>query len=663
MAAPDPRDQRKPPPSQPNRDASWKVLVPIAVMLVGVWVAVATSIGVPRPAVDYSVFYGWLEAGKVESVVIDGLSIDGTLTAPQSGASTTQFQTVRPDGDQALLPLLRDKKVRIRVTNQQVPLAGQVSLSILPWILVAAAGLWIARRTPGKPGSGPLTAFVKAKSHKFDKSSAAVRFDEVAGQTSAKRDLQEVVDFLKQPERFQRLGGKVPRGVLLVGPPGTGKTLLARAVAGESGVPFFRISGSEFVEMFVGVGAARVRDLFQQAKQEAPAIVFIDEIDAVGRSRGAGLGGGNDEREQTLNQLLSEMDGFDRNDLIVVIAATNRPDVLDPALLRPGRFDRHVVVDRPERSARRAILDVHAKNKPLAPDVDLDAVARDTSGFSGADLANLANEAALRATRRGADAIGACDFAEAFDKIVLGDPREGKLGAEEKTRVAVHESGHAVVARFTSDAEPVQRVTILPRGLALGVTQQAAAEERHILTEPQITSRLRVLMGGYASERIVFGTVSSGAENDLKEATKLASKMVAQYGMSDAFGPVYYEHELEHPFLGRRLAAETGTSDATTHAIEDETRKVLARALDEACHLVTEHRREIDSLTRALIDRETLEVSDLRVLLGPAVDSNAPGAPAMAASVSSTPSRWPASGEASGACCAPSRCPRSFPPT
>jgi cell division protease FtsH len=343
--------------------------------------------------------------------------------------------------------------------------------------------------------------------------------------------------------------------------------------------------------------------------------VFIDEIDAVGRSRGAGMGGGNDEREQTLNQLLSEMDGFDRNDLTIVLAATNRPDVLDPALLRPGRFERRVVIDRPELGSRRAILDVHVDHKPLGKDVDLNAVARNTPGFSGADLANLVNEAALNATRRNADSIDAADFSSAYDKIVLGDLREAKLLGDEKRRVAVHESGHAVTARFSSEVEPPERVSILPRGMALGATQQLPGEDHHLMTEPQLQSRLRVLLGGYAAERLVLGDVSTGAENDLKEATKLASKMVANYGMSQALGAVYYDHEAEHPFLGQRIAVDGGASDATLHAIEAEARKLLASALAGASQLLADHRPELDRIERALLARETLERGDLQALL------------------------------------------------
>jgi cell division protease FtsH len=443
-----------------------------------------------------------------------------------------------------------------------------------------------------------------------------VKFDDVAGLKAAKQDLGEIVDFLREPVRFQRLGGKVPRGILLVGPPGTGKTLLARAVAGESGVPFFSMGGSEFIELFVGMGASRVRELFAEAKKVAPAIIFIDEIDAVGRSRGTGLGGGHDEREQTLNQLLSEMDGFTRNDLTIVMAATNRPDVLDSALLRPGRFDRRVVVDRPESAARLSILGVHAKGKPMAEDVDLKDVAQNTPGFSGADLANLVNEAALSATRRGADAIESIDFAAAQDKIVLGDARETRLDRGEKRRVAVHESGHAVVAYFTPHTESVRRVTIIPRGMALGMTQQTPGEDKHIESQQELEAKLRVLMGGYAAEILVYRQPSSGAENDLRHATEIAYRMVAQFGMSDKIGPVFYEHRAEHPFLGQRLATDSGISDLTVHAIENETRKLLAAAVEDAKALLGTQRRRFDALVELLLVQETVDRSELEKTLG-----------------------------------------------
>ncbi|HSB20590.1 MAG TPA: ATP-dependent zinc metalloprotease FtsH [Anaeromyxobacteraceae bacterium] len=592
----------------------------LAVALAAMWVWQWSSRETAYPPVEYSQAYDWIASGAVASVILKGQALTGKLRGSETvrGQQVVSFQTVLPREDPALLPLLREKKVEIRVATEEQPFAIQLLLGLAPWLLVIGAWVWLSRRAGKMMASGgPLGGILKPRSRRFEREAARrVTSDDVAGLKSAKQDLGEIVQFLGEPERFRRLGGKVPRGVLLVGPPGTGKTLLARAVAGESGVPFFSISASEFIELFVGVGAARVRDLFAEAKKSQPAIVFIDEIDAVGRARGAGLGGGHDEREQTLNQLLSEMDGFSRSDLTVVIAATNRPDVLDPALLRPGRFDRRVVVDRPELAARRAILAVHTRDKPLAPEVDLDALARSTPGFSGADLANLANEAALGATRRGASAIGPGDFATALDKIVLGDPREARLDPPERHRVAVHESGHAVVAHFTAQAEPLRRVSIIPRGMALGVTQQTPAGDRYLMTQPQLEARLRVLMGGYSAERSVLGSISSGAESDLKQATEIASRMVARFGMSERLGPVYCEHQAEHPFLGQRIATEGATSDATTQAIEAEARALLGRALEDASRLIEEMRPALDRLVQGLLETETVERDELQTLLG-----------------------------------------------
>jgi len=569
------------------------------------------------PEVAYSKFYDFVQQGKVQSVTLQGQTAQFELKAPEkiAGHEQKHLATSVPAQDTALLPLLHDKQVEIHVAVEDVSWVQNLVASFLPWVLILGVWLWMARRAQRSLG-GPL-GFLRGKSHKFERTAnVAITFNDVAGLKAAKQDLQEVVGFLKEPDRFRRLGGKVPRGVLLVGPPGTGKTLLARAVAGESRVPFYSISASEFIELFVGVGAARVRELFQEAKSSAPSIVFIDEIDAVGRSRGAGFGGGHDEREQTLNQLLSEMDGFTRSDLTIVIAATNRPDVLDPALLRPGRFDRRIVLDRPELDARRAILGVHSKDKPLAKDVDLESIARNTPGFSGADLANLVNEAALAATRRGADAIEARDFAAAYDKIVLGELREAKLDPKEKHRVAVHESGHAVTAYFVPEAEPLQRVSIIPRGMALGATQQVPAADRHIMTVAELDARLTVLMGGYAAERTILGDISSGAENDLKEATRLATRMMANYGMSKKLGAVYYEHESEHPFLGQMIATESGTSDATVATIESEARAELAGALARAVEVIEKHRAAIDRLVQRLVEKEIVERADLVTILG-----------------------------------------------
>jgi cell division protease FtsH len=575
-----------------------------------------------QPAIAYTSFYQLLTDQKVESVTLRGQNVLGKFKAPTDveGHKLSTFRSMVPEQeDRDLLPLLRDKGVKVDVRSEEQPAGIQILISVLPLVLIIGAGLWLSRRAQTMMGpGGPLGNMLKGKSRRFEKEAeVSVKFDDVAGLKSAKQDLREIVDFLREPTRFRRLGGKVPRGVLLVGPPGTGKTLLARAVAGEAGVPFFSINGSEFIELFVGVGASRVRELFEEAKRVAPAIIFIDEIDAVGRSRGTGMGGGHDEREQTLNQLLSEMDGFSRNDLTIILAATNRPDVLDAALLRPGRFDRRVLIDRPELAARRAILEVHTRDKPLGSDVDLQAQAANTPGFSGADLANLVNEAALTATRRGAEAIENSDFLAAYDKIVLGDPRETKLDSFEKKRVAVHESGHTVVAHFAANAEPPERVTIIPRGMALGVTQSAPGGEQHLLTRPQAIDRLQVMLGGYAAERVLLGEVSSGAENDLKRATELAFKMVAHWGMSDAIGPVYHEHRTEHPFLGQMLATEGGTSDATVHQIEEETRNILHTARQGAESVVKQRRAEMDALVSYLLEHESVDKTELSRLLGP----------------------------------------------
>ncbi len=607
------------------------MLALLGLMFAAMWFWKTNAESTTETPIPYSTFYNWARDGKIESVVLDGEGLSAKLKAPENvnGKSIKSFHSNLAPNDQNLLPILHEKEVRIEVKSQQQPFGVQVLMTLLPWVLIIGVWVWMSRRAKGMLGAGgPFGAFMGNKGRKFDKAtSVQVTFDDVAGSKAAKNDLWEIVEFLKEPERFRRLGGKVPRGVLLVGPPGTGKTLLARAVAGESGVPFYSISASEFIEMFVGLGAARVRDLFKEAKKNAPAIVFIDEIDAVGRARGAGLGAGHDEREQTLNQLLSEMDGFERNDLVVVIAATNRPDVLDPALLRPGRFDRRVLVDRPELAARKAILAVHSKGMPLAPDVNLQHVAENTVGFSGADLANLVNEAALSATRQGRDNIIAENFSEAFDKIVLGDPRDTKLDAKEKNRVAIHESGHALVARFSSETDPPNRVSIIPRGMALGVTQQSPSMDRHIMAQGELEARLRVLMAGYAAERLVLGSISTGAENDLKEATRLATHMVAHYGMSPRLGPVYYDHDAEHAFLGQRMATESGTSPATISVIEEEARQILGRALSEATDVITTQRGRFDRLVSMLLEHESLERDDLAHIFDPptepAADSTA----------------------------------------
>ncbi len=608
------------PPTKPPRPFWVTWLLPAVAVAVSVW---SFTDRAPAAApVSYTDFYQLVEDGKLAKVTLSGTEIAGTLKQEETvgGHKLKSFQTSLPQQeDHDLLPLLRQQKVEVDVKTEHTSFLAQALMAVVPWVLILGAWFWVSRRMQRVGAGGGAGPFgLTARPHRFERQDGVnVRFDDVAGLGAAKRDLKEVVDFLREPKSFQRLGGRLPRGVLLVGPPGTGKTLLARAVAGEANVPFFYVNGSEFIQMFVGVGAQRVRELFDEAKKASPSIVFIDEIDAVGRSRGTGVGNVNDEREQTLNQLLSELDGFSRNDLTVVLAATNRPDVLDAALLRPGRFDRRVVVDRPECKAREAILRVHTKDKPLAPDVSLEDLAANTPGFAGADLANLCNEAALIATRRGANAVEASDFAAAMDKVVLGDPRETLLDTEERRRVAVHEAGHSVVAHFTPQAEPPRRVSILPRGFALGATQQMEAVDRHLATQPQLEAKLRVLMGGYAAENLYAGDVSSGSENDLRVATDLAYKMVAHYGMSDRVGPVFHEQRVEHPFLGQRLATDSGISDTTAHLIEDEARRVLAEALDGAKESLRRHADAHARLVAALLDRETLEKGELdRVLAG-----------------------------------------------
>ncbi|MDA8217228.1 MAG: ATP-dependent zinc metalloprotease FtsH, partial [Dehalococcoidales bacterium] len=449
----------------------------------------------------------------------------------------------------------------------------------------------------------------------YNQERPGVTFADVAGEEEAKQELQEIVGFLKNPKRFQDIGARLPRGVLLVGAPGTGKTLLARAVAGEASVPFFSISASEFVEIFVGVGASRVRDLFNKAKAEAPSIVFVDELDAVGRQRGAGLGGGNDEREQTLNQLLVEMDGFDSNTRVIVIAATNRPDVLDPALLRPGRFDRRVTVSLPDRVGREAILKIHTRPLSLAPDVDLDILARRTPGFSGADLANLANEAALVAARNGATEVNMLDFDEALDKILLGARQARLMSDEEKRLVAYHESGHALVAKLTPGADPIAKVTIIPHGMALGATQQLPEDDRHDYPKSYLVGRLAAMMGGRAAENLVFNEPSTGAENDLKQATQLARRMIGVWAMDKDLGPVWYGEGEENPFLGREMAQPREYAEATAAELDAAVKDLLVHAYGRAYDLLSAHRQTLDALAKELIANETVDAQRLDDLL------------------------------------------------
>jgi cell division protease FtsH len=481
------------------------------------------------------------------------------------------------------------------------------------------AGVWMMlRRTRDQVmGGGLLGGFTKSPAKRYEQSTQPVTFADVAGIDNVKEELQEVVEFLKNPDKFTRLGGRVPKGVLLIGPPGTGKTLLARAVAGEAGVPFFSIGGSEFIQMFVGVGASRVRDMFKTAKDAAPAILFIDEIDAVGRVRGAGFGGGHDEREQTLNQILSEMDGFSPTVSVIVLAATNRPDVLDPALLRPGRFDRHVTVDRPNQKGREAIFRVHTRNVPLADDVDLSRLAAGTVGMTGADIQNLVNEAALWATRQGKDQVSMIDFDVARDKVLMGPKREELLIGREKTITAYHEAGHALLAWLVPGTDRVHKVTIIPRGRALGVTQLLPQEDRLNIAEDELHARLAFILGGRAAEKLAFNQLSAGAENDLTQATKLARRMVTAWGMSPRLGPVAYRTSEEHPFLGKELHSEREFSEHTAQIIDEEVAKILRNADERALRILDTYRDKLDKLAKALEEKEALDELEIAAIIGP----------------------------------------------
>ena len=585
-----------------------------------------------RDELGYSEFLAALDEGRVLEVEISGERVEGVF---QSG---TQFTTYAPVGDEHVLRVLREKDVRTTIRPRDEGGVWQTLLiSWLPLILIV--GLWFLLFRQLQSGGGKAMSFGKARARLLSENQQRVTFADVAGVDEAKAELEEIVAFLRDPKKFTRLGGRIPKGVLLVGPPGTGKTLLARAIAGEAGVPFFSISGSDFVEMFVGVGASRVRDLFQQGKKNAPCIIFIDEIDAVGRHRGAGLGGGHDEREQTLNQLLVEMDGFESHEGVIIIAATNRPDVLDPAMLRPGRFDRHVVVSPPDLRGREAILRVHVRRVLLKSGVDLTVIARGTPGFSGADLENLVNEAALLAARHDAESVSIDDLELAKDKVLLGSERRSLILSEKEKRItAYHEGGHALVALLEEHSDPVHKVTIIPRGRALGVTLTMPTEDRYSMTRDELLARVYHSMGGRAAEEVVFGHFSTGAANDLKQATKLVRDMVCTYGMSDRIGPISLEEESETVFLGRELGRHATRSPAQAQEIDDEISSILTRAYEHAKNQIIDHREALDRIAEALLERETLGTTELQTLLeggelpplpqvspGPAGDPSAAG--------------------------------------
>ena len=561
--------------------------------------------------IPFSQLLSEVDQGRVREVTISGAEIYGHFTDNRA------FTTYAPN-DPTLVSKLYQKNVSITAKPPSDGNNWLVTLLVNGLPLIAFLGVWIFLSRQMQGGAGKAMGFGKSKAKMLTEAHGRVTFEDVAGVDEAKEDLQEIVEFLRDPQKFQRLGGRIPRGVLLVGPPGTGKTLLARAIAGEANVPFFTISGSDFVEMFVGVGASRVRDMFEQAKKNAPCIIFIDEIDAVGRHRGAGLGGGNDEREQTLNQLLVEMDGFEANEGIILIAATNRPDVLDPALLRPGRFDRQIVVPNPDVTGRERILKVHVRKVPLAPDVDLKIVARGTPGFSGADLMNLVNEAALMAARRGKRIVTRQEFEDAKDKIMMGAERRTLVMTEqEKMLTAYHEGGHALVALSVPATDPVHKATIIPRGRALGMVMQLPERDKLSMRFEQMTSRLAVLMGGRVAEEIVFGKekITSGAQSDIEQATKLARAMVTRWGFSDELGTVMYGENQEEVFLGYSMGRQQNISAATAQTIDTEVRRLVEDGLQEARRILTEKRDGLEALAQGLLEYETLTGDEIIGLL------------------------------------------------
>ncbi len=608
--------------------SGWRVWLVIAVLFLACNVAALYINGANRGTVQipYSEFQSQVQAGNVVQVTLQDYSVTGTLksaiSVPNSSTKATDFSTTVPEiGDPSLLPLLREKNVQVTV---KPPTNGNnwlitIAASVLPLLFLVGLMYFMSRRIGA--GQDQIFSFGQARARLYTKERPDVTFDDVAGVDTAKQELLEIVEFLRDPHKFERLGGKMPKGILLAGSPGTGKTLLAKAVAGEARVPFFSLSGSEFVEMLVGVGASRVRDLFNKAKASAPSIIFLDELDAVGRQRGAGLGGGHDEREQTLNQLLVEMDGFDPRLAVVVMAATNRPDVLDPALLRPGRFDRTVTLDRPDREGRVLILKIHTRKVPLALDVDMNVLARSTPGLVGADLANLVNEAAIIAARRDADSVTMHDFEMATDKVLIGPERKMLMDQHERRLVAYHEGGHALVAMLLPKADPVHKVSIVPHGQALGVTLQMPLDDRHNYPEDYLLSRMAVMLGGRLAEEIVFGVPSSGAENDLTNVTKLARQMVARWGMSDKVGRLAYSVGEEHVFLGRELAQPRDFSEKTAAIIDDEMRRIVEDLYAQTEHLLRAHRAQLDQLANALLEQETLDGRELEQLLEP---SNVP---------------------------------------
>ncbi len=613
-------------------DFNWgkvlKVVLSWSAIIFGVFILVTLfrTQEVSQYEVPYTTYLEYLRGGKVASAIVkkselNNYEFHGTLKGAETidtpgGKRVTieRFYVLLPFIDTEVVKEWNDRGIQFTITREDNTWMNAL-LSALPWVLLLVIWLIVMRRMQGV-GTKGIFSFGKSRAKMQAEGTTKVTFQDVAGADEAKYELQEIIEFLKEPSKFQRLGGKIPRGVLLLGPPGTGKTLLARAVAGEAGVPFFSISGAEFVEMFVGVGASRVRDLFETGKKSAPAIIFIDEIDAVGRHRGAGLGGGHDEREQTLNQLLVEMDGFEQNSGVIIIAATNRPDVLDPALLRPGRFDRQVVVDRPDVRGREGILKVHTRNIPLEASVKLDVLAKGTPGLAGADLANLVNEAALLAARQNCKEVGMRHFEEAKDKVMMGMERKSLIISDrEKKITAYHESGHVLVARLIPEADPVHKVTIIPRGRALGVTTYLPIDEKHTYSKEYLEAMIAYALGGRAAEKLIYNQFTTGAGNDIERATSLAHKMVCEWGMSEKMGPLAYGTKEEEIFLGREITRSKNYSESTSVLIDQETKKIIMDGMERAEKLLRDNIDSLHHLAEALLEREILDGEEINTIL------------------------------------------------
>ncbi len=599
----------------------WMVLVVVGVLI---WNFSNAFAGKSENQLPFSEFLAQMETNQVDSVVMVGHEITGTL---RSG--TEKFRTYAPDYE-GLANKLHEKGIKIQAKPETTSPWATLLYSWAPILLMI--GFWIFIMRQMQSGGNKALSFGKSRAKLSSSSQKKVTFKDVSGVDEAKEELQEIIEFLKEPQKFQKLGGRIPKGVLLMGPPGTGKTLLARAVAGEANVPFFSISGSDFVEMFVGVGASRVRDLFEQGKKNAPCIVFIDEIDAVGRHRGAGLGGGHDEREQTLNQLLVEMDGFESNEGVILVAATNRPDVLDPALLRPGRFDRRIVVNRPDVKGREGILAVHTKKIPLADDVNIHVLARGSSGFSGADLANLVNEAALNAARYNQKVVRMLDFEFAKDKVMMGSERRSMIiNDEEKKVTAVHEAGHALLAMVLPHADPVHKVTIIPRGMALGVTMQLPVEDKHNYTREYLNDQIAILLGGRIAEEITMNGMTTGAGNDLERSTEMARKMVCEWGMSDAMGPLTFGKKEEQIFLGREIAQHQDYSEDTAIRIDHEIKRFVTSNYERARAVLEQYKPALLRIAEELLAREVLDSEQVRrIIAGEALEEHKPASVAAA---------------------------------